>query len=107
MVISITSSGKQARYTRIGDLVFVQCFCDITFAGDSTALQIEGLPFSAGSGDYAFIGVNASGTTVTNPYARVQSGNDHIDFFKNAQTGMPQSEFGSGNLIFSGCYNVG
>jgi hypothetical protein len=106
MVISVTSSGKQARYTRIGNLVFVQCFCDITFAGDSTALQIEGLPFNAGSGDYAFIGVNASGTTVTNPYARVQSGNDHIDFFKNAQTGMPQSEFGSGNLIFSGCYNV-
>ena len=107
MVVNSTS-GKQARYIKIGKMVWVQAFLGITTGGNTTALVMSGLPFTCMTHGYSPFVVNHAGTTVTNPYGRFQSGGTTLNFFKNAQSNMPQSDMGSvsDNIIFSGTYEV-
>lgn len=94
-----------ANYTRIGNLVFIQCHIGYPINANGAQIEIGGLPFTVGNYCTAALECNAS---LSSPYVSFRSGGTTAKIFTTPEAGVPNSAFGfSGNfIIFSGVYKI-
>ena len=116
---SVTYHTQSGRYTKIGRVVYVECYIRISaYSGGSGNVLVAGFPFTSASSPFAelFIGENA-GFTVAGTYyglsLEVNSGATNAILLKmapnSASTSVVATEMGSATtvyLIFSGCYTA-
>lgn len=74
---SYTLNAFNARYTKIGRMVFVDCYIQASnFSGGSGQMRVTGLPFAAGVSDGSGTIAGASGFTTQRPTACAVYGGD-------------------------------
>lgn len=116
-----TYSVQLGRYTRIGNLCFVQGRVTLTAfdAATNGAMRITGLPFTCaalGSGSpelavtYQFVDLNAASSYYA-PSANVQQGQAYISLMEQgdnvAQAAITNADFANNSSVYiSGCYRV-
>jgi len=106
-IASITLAVIQARYVKIGRLVFITCYVDYPSTSDTNHAKIGGLPF-------AQIGVNTysymSGRTLYSGskapvYWQVQTGLSEMAAYQSgAGNTVNNNDLSGSYVIFSGCY---
>lgn len=116
---SVTYHTQAARYTKIGRMVYIECYIRITaYSGGSGNVLVAGFPFTSASSPYGelFIGENAGFTTAGTYYGlslEVNTGATSAILLKtapnSASTSVAATEMGSATtvyLLFSGCYTA-
>ena len=106
-IASITLSVTQARYIKIGRLVFVTCYLDYPSTSDTNQAKIGGFPFTQLSNNtYSYM----SGRTLYSGskapvYWQVQTNSTEAAAFQSgAGNAVNNNDLSGSYVIFSGCY---
>ena len=97
-----------AKFTRVGDQVFCQCYVSIGGTANSAALTLSGLPFTVATNGFG-VGTSDMQFQPVGTYIRAQSGTTQCIFLKQEGTGTQRSllagtDFNAGYGIFSFSY---
>ena len=103
---TLSISIARASYVKAGSLVYVQCYITGSSGGDATTMALTGLPFTVVSNGWALGSVNYNDTAVTNPQARAGQSSTRVEFKKNGDNNMTQTELNGGHIIFSITYEA-
>jgi len=103
-IASITS----ANYTKIGNVVSLQCYIGGFTGGDATNVKMGGLPFTCKSNTFYMGSMNWNGgdPDFYNPHVRVTGGSTEVQFRHTNDTAMAQTDINNGHLIFTLVYKV-
>ena len=104
---------EAANYTKIGNVVVLQAYLTLANNGDSTLMNVGGLPFvnggTGGNANQYSMGVVAHQTganTAEMKYCRTQSNASYVSFYKKASTHIAQSDVDGGYFLFSVTYRT-
>ena len=95
-----------AKYTKIGNLVNVQCYADgYIGTGSSVSLVLQGLPFDSLNNGYAPGSVDFGKGGVKGTYSRTESDNDRISFIYPSEANAGRINL-KGNQIYNDAYTI-
>lgn len=107
VVNSGTSTTSWAKYTKIGDLVYIVCEVNLTGTRSATTFEVSGLPFTNGPNwtpcSFYCEVFNAEGTQQATGVFRASTNIFRVHEFGQESLG---TQFGNGYFAFSGTYKV-
>ena len=104
------ASVQSATYTRIGRLVFVQCYCSTASGSGGSTVIITGLPFTVKSGNiYQYATGRLGGASYNNSQHMITfeftTGNTYV-IPKVSDGNINWGMLSNTHIMFSGCYQI-
>ena len=104
------ASTQSATYTKIGRLVFVQCYLNTASGSSGSTLIITGLPFTVKSGNvYQYLTGRLGGASYNNSQHMITfectTGNTHV-IPKVSDGNINWGMLSGTHVMFSGCYQI-
>ena len=104
---------EAAHYTKIGSVVVLQTYLSLANNGNSTDMEISGMPFinggtSVNANQYSMGGVaHGGGANMTEmKYCRTQSNTNYLTIYKKASTNVPQTDVQGNYFLISITYRT-
>jgi hypothetical protein len=102
----LTITVQNARYTKIGRMVYVIAYIIYPATANATAAALSGLPFAVQTSQYSpFAATSGSGTAIS-IQANTASSNMTIVTPANFNVAIPNATLSGAGILFSGQYNV-
>ena len=93
---------ETGRYVKIGNIVFVSIYMSFPATTSTAAVNIGGLPFTAGDG-YFYLAGRAQGNTTNDLVMQVNKQTDQFQMYEN-DINQANNAMTNKYLLFSGCY---
>ena len=104
---------EAAHYTKIGSVVVLQTYLSLANNGNSTDMEISGMPFinggtSVNANQYSMGGVaHGGGANMTEmKYCRTQSNSNYLTIYKKASANVPQTDVQGNYFLISVTYRT-
>jgi hypothetical protein len=100
-----------AKYTKIGNLVNVFCYVDISGTGTATTMSFDGLPYDVANQHFTSGGIDTEKQGVKGMFSRISGSTSRIEFFYPSESSserveMQGTDFAAGYFIFNITYQA-
>lgn len=102
---ALTFTGVTATYTRIGRVVYIQCFLTFPVTASGAGVNISGLPFTVATNGYGTAAVETNAATA-NIIASFRSGATNLLLVTTADAAVTNVNMTAKYMIFTGFYFV-